>query len=310
MPKPARRMEAVAAVSPSSLLGVEHEEGRQRGVAEHPEQLGDEDRAYARAPSDPQVVPQPEGLAVLARHVLRLGDPRQRRQCEERHEDGGEEERRPQRDSGQRAADGQAQQAAAQHRELLRARRLRARLGREELRDERAVRGRHRVQADVDDGAGQRQHEVRARPAERGRAEGAGGEEAAAPDERPGAADAAGAEPIRPDADDERDGEAGGGVHEHDGADEGGRVGDPVEQHRQVGRRDGAAETGARGRAAKATRYGRRRRDPRPASRSKVTATALISRARRSAALRGGSSGRRGRNRGRWCRRSPGSGRP
>ena len=66
---------------------------------------------------------------------------------------------------------------------------------------------------------------------------------AAADDER--AAPARAVDAVAPDADDERHGEAGGRVDEHDRADEPGRDVDLVEEERQVGRRDRAGEAGA-----------------------------------------------------------------
>ena len=159
------------------LLREEEEERGQRGVAEHPEDLRGEEAADARAGGDAQVVAGAAGgaLGPRSRHVGgRVARLDHRREREQRHEHGGERERRPDGDVGQRAADRDADEAADEQRELLRARRARPALGREALGDERAVDGRDGVQADVDDGAGRGEEDVR-----RARAERDGGEPAA-----------------------------------------------------------------------------------------------------------------------------------
>ena len=107
----------------------------------------------------------------LAGRVARLHD---RGEREQRHEDGGERERRPRGDVGQCAAEGDADQAAGEQRELLSARRPGPPVERKALGNERPMNRGHGVQADVDDRAGRREEEVR-----RARAERDGGEAAA-----------------------------------------------------------------------------------------------------------------------------------
>ena len=235
---------------PELLLGVEEEERRERRVAEHPQHLRREEGGHAGPPGRGEVVPARARRPALALDpAAAAARARQGRQREEREEDGGHEERRPERDLGQGAADGDPCEPAAEERKLLRTRGPRSLGCSEPLGDECAMDGGDGVEADVDDGTGPGQHQVCARRARGRRDEATGAEEAPADDE--GAPPARALDAVAPDADDERHDEAGDRVDEHDGADEPRRIVDLVEEQRQVRGRDGARETGA----------GRRRRE-------------------------------------------------
>ena len=245
-PEPREPERRDARPEPELVFRIEEEERGKGGVAEHPEDLREQEAADAGAERRAEVVRSrvPRSSSRHRRVTLGLRHATDRRQGEQRDEHGGEREGRPDGEAGERASDGEAEQAAHEHRELLGARRLGATGGVEGFRDQRAVRRGDGVQADVDDGSGERQHEVRARRAERDRDQAACGDERAAEDERHPATTAAACEPVAPDPDDQRHGHPGRGVDEHDHPDQAGRVVDPLEHERQVARRDRAAEAG------------------------------------------------------------------
>ncbi len=181
-------------------------------------------------------------LVDLRVPLINLEQGRERRQRQD-HRRGCE--RRPERDVGQNAAGGQAEQAATEQGELLRACSAGAFTTREELGDERAMGGRHSVQADVhgrgEDGKGK----VRGRVAERDGDQAACSEQAAAEDEGQPRAETLRSAPVAPVADHERHCESRAGVHEHHEPDQPGRVVDPVEHDREIRRRHRSPGPGA-----------------------------------------------------------------
>jgi hypothetical protein len=151
---------------------------------------------------------------------------------DQRHQDGGGEERRPGAPLDQPAAQRDAGGRADEHRELLRAGRRGAVVRAVRLDDERPVGGGHGVQPDVADERGGGQDGVRRADPERRREQATGRDDAAAQDERAGAAMATAVDAVAPDADHQRDREPGRHIHEHDEADEARGVVDPLERHR------------------------------------------------------------------------------
>ena len=220
------------------VLGVEHHEGRERGVGADPQDLRDEhlpstvaaqdlgQHAQRRAARLPGLGGRPQPGPAL---------PGERRQGEQRQGERPQHEEPGGRAVDEHAADDGAGERAGEHRALLRAGRRGTLVVAEALGDERPVRRARRVQADVDGRRGQCEDDVGARAAERHRDETTRREERAAEDE--GGPRAA---PVAPQPRGQRHDEAGHRVHEHDGADEAGTVGDPLEQDGDVGRRDGA----------------------------------------------------------------------
>ena len=120
----------------------------------------------------------------------------------------------------------------------MRARCARSSSGREELRDERPVRGRYRVEADIDRCAEEREREVRGRSAECDREKPTGRHQAPAEYERKPTPSATHPTTVAPVPDHERDREARCSVDEHYKPDQARRALDVVEEDREVRRRD------------------------------------------------------------------------
>jgi hypothetical protein len=136
----------------------------------------------------------------------------------------------------QETADGQPDQAAGEHGDLLRAVPAGVLLPAEAVVHERAMCGRHDVHADVGNRARKRQDEKGGAVTGGCRREPTGGEQGTAEDERP-AAILRHAPPVAPAAHEQRHCEAGGRVHHHHRADQRGRLPDVRKQQRQVRRR-------------------------------------------------------------------------
>ena len=236
---------------PEDVLRVQDHERGQCRVGADPEDLRDQD--VPRAVPAQHLGEQPQrgsvprvGVGGLDRRRRPL--PRQRRQRQQRQCDRPEHEQRGGGAVDQGAAGDGARERAGQHRALLGARGGGAPVGGEALRDQRAVRRAGGVEPDVDGRGGQREDHVRAGGTERDRDQPARRHHGAAQDER-----AAGAAAIAPETGRERDREPGRRVDQHHGPDQPRPVGDALEQHGHVGRRD---------RACGAERDGHRREGP------------------------------------------------
>ncbi len=240
-PKPSGSAPAVPTPSPEAVLGVENEEGRQRGVREHPEGLGHEDLARA-LPSQRRPHGYARGLVVPRRGVLAEREPpahqQGRHRCHGQHA-GRQRERRAGRGLDEGAADGHGDHGAHEPRKLLGARRGRAAAVLHVLGHDRAVRGVEGVEPDVDESGRQPQGHVGRAVAQAHRHQPAGGQRRPAGDEGEAAAAA-----IGPDADRDRHAEAGDRVDGHHRADQRRRVLDPLEQHGQIGGGESAAGAG------------------------------------------------------------------
>jgi hypothetical protein len=147
---------------PEALLGVEHEEGRERRVPEDPHRLREQHLARARPPQHGSHSrarrPRPDGRRPLAqpqapRHHGRRHH-RQRRHPRRQGEGG----RGRRLDEG--AADRDGENGADERRDLLRTRRGRPPAVLEVLGDDRSMGGRQGVEPAVGDAGGERERDV------------------------------------------------------------------------------------------------------------------------------------------------------
>ena len=227
-------------------FGVEDEEDRQRGVADHPEDLRGEQCSHSwsehrRRVEAKRPVLRPFGPAGVGHGQVPDSRPR-----EQKHSDCRQDKGRPQGNPREEATEGEPDKTADQRGDLQRAVALGVVPGLEAVVNEGAMGGHDDVHAHVGERAGQREHQVRRPLAKCNGSQPARGEQAARDDERPSSVPRR-VSPIAPATDQERHGEPGGRVHHHHEPDQSRRLPDVREQKREIGRRHRAHEARADG---------------------------------------------------------------